>query len=390
MKWINFLHLYQPVNTNNEYIKDATERAYKRIIRGLEEHPNIKFTLNITGCLLLRWEDLGYENLYERLKKLINRGQIELVGSAAYHPILPLLPNEEIIRQIRENESIIKKYLGSDIKLKGFFLPEMAYSAAVAKIIKKLGYKWLILDSFSYRGNEREKNINPDLDYRDSANLKIVFRSRQYSNCYLPDILPKLIDDKKNQIIITATDAEIYGLRHEDPTAEFEKLLKHPGLETQTISEYLVKRQPIKKIKLVASSWESSRKEIKRGLPFAVWQNPENKIQKLLWEFARLALKLEKENRKDKNSYWARWHLVRGLASCTFWWASGKDFRHVFGPVAWNPDEIDKGTNELVRVIRSLDGSGTKRAKIQAERLYIKIKKMVWERHWCYYWRRNF
>lgn len=381
MQWINFLHLYQPANNNGDHIREATEKSYQRILRGLEEHPDTKFTFNISGSLLLRWEDLGYEKLFTRVKHLINKKQLELTGSAAYHPILPLLSDQEIIWQIKENEKIIKRLIDKNIKLTGFFLPEMAYDLPTAKIIKKLGYKWLILDDFAYQGKEKENDIDYNQSYEDQAGLKIAFRSRSLSGSYIPDMLNNHLKSKAiNETIITATDAEIYGLRHEDPTAEFEKILKLK-LKTLTISEYLKTLTKNKKIKLVDSSWESTVSEIKNGLPFAVWYNPKNKIQKLLWELADQAIYFEAKHKKDKNHYWSRWHLVRGLASCTFWWASGKDFRQVFGPIAWNPDEIDKGTNELIRAIRSLETVSAKE-KINAEKLYAKIRLLVWEAHW--------
>ena len=61
--WINFLHIYQPINTDAYIIKEATDKSYWRIINALNEHPKINFTLNISGCLLLRWEELGYKKL---------------------------------------------------------------------------------------------------------------------------------------------------------------------------------------------------------------------------------------------------------------------------------------------------------------------------------------
>jgi len=73
------------------------------------------------------------------------------------------------------------------------------------------------------------------------------------------------------------------------------------------------------------------------------------------------------------------------LASCTFWWASAHDFR-LYGPLAWNPDEIEKGANELIRSVRALNDPRTRQAKIKAEKLYIKIKQLIWHKHWHYYW----
>ena len=144
MQWINFLHFYQPANIDAFVIKEATEQSYLRILRGLEKNKNIKFTANINGCLMLRWEELGYANVLEIIKKLVKRGKLELTGTAAYHPILPLIPKEEAKTQIRENEKIIKRLLGN-VKLRGFFMPEMAYGPEAAKLIKMLGYEYLIL-----------------------------------------------------------------------------------------------------------------------------------------------------------------------------------------------------------------------------------------------------
>jgi hypothetical protein len=80
--------------------------------------------------------------------------------------------------------------------------------------------------------------------------------------------------------------------------------------------------------------------------------------------------------------------MVRGLASCTFWWASAKDFKHNFGPYAWNPDEIERGLEELIRSIRSLENEKLRADKLKAEKIYLKIKAMIWKRHWQYYWKK--
>ncbi|MFA4834207.1 MAG: polysaccharide deacetylase family protein [Patescibacteria group bacterium] len=387
MLWINFLHLYQPVNTDARFIKEATELSYSRIIRALEEHPNLKFTLNITGALILRWEELGYGDLLKRLNNLREKGQIELTGTAAYHPLLPLIPKEEVIRQIKENEEILQKHFGKNFRPRGFFIPEMAYGAKVAKIIKKLGYEWIILDEIANGGKLGETDFNKIYEDRNSG-LKIIFRSRRFSESFVPQTLNKISIEKSDNLIITATDAELYGLRHNDQTGEFENILKNPDLETKTISEFIDEREKAEKIKPLSGSWVSTEEELKNGQPYILWSDKKNKIQKNIWKLANLAYKTAEKYKKDDNAYWARWHLVRGLASCSFWWASGKDFSHIFGPLSWNPDEIERGVNELIRAVRALDDANTRKTKIKAEKLYLKIKKLVWKKHWTYYWKK--
>ncbi|MDD5032126.1 MAG: polysaccharide deacetylase family protein [Patescibacteria group bacterium] len=389
MLWINFLHLYQPVNTDAYFIKEATELSYARIIRAIEEHPNLKFTLNITGALILRWGELGYKDLLVRLNNLKEKGQVELTGTAAYHPLLPLIPKEEVARQIKENEEILKKHFGENFHPKGFFLPEMAYGPKVAKIIKKLGYEWIILDEIANGGKLGETDFNKVYEDKNSG-LKIIFRSRPLSESYVPETLNKIMaKEKDNNLVITATDAELYGLRHNDPTAEFEKILKNPNLGTKTISEFIDEHKETEKIKPVAGSWISTEEELKNNEPYLLWSDKKNKIQKNIWELANLPYKTTAKYKKDINAYWARWHLVRGLASCTFWWASGKDFSHIFGPLSWNPDEIERGINELIRAVRTLDDASTKKTKIKSEKLYLKIKQLIWKKHWTYYWKKT-
>lgn len=406
MLWLNFLHFYQPANIEDYKIKEALDKSYWRLVRLIEEHPNLKMTWNISGCLLERLADLGQNDFLRRVKNLVSRGQIELTGSAAYHGLLPLLPESEIISQIKINETILKKHFGVHFKKAGFFLPEMAYSPAVAKIIKKLGYHWLILDEAA-RGQGFEKDFNFDSVYIDAASkLEIVFRSRGVSNAYPPDKLLaflkkgtgdfKKVSLFKDKIFITATDAELYGLRHQDPTGEIERIVKDKNLKTETISEF-IKNHKLKKgklglkpapIKIYASSWESTPVEIKYKQAYNLWLDPKNKIQVYLWQLANLCLALDKPGQKDKNYYWYRWHLVRGLASCTFWWASGKDFSEEYGPYAWSPDDIERGLEDLVRSVRSLSDLKTKKNKLAAEHYYLKIKELIWSDHWKKHWQK--
>ena len=385
MLWLNFFHFYQPANSE---ILNATQKSYERIIRAIEENNNIFFTANITGCLLMRLdEDLGRVDLIRRIKRLILKGKLELVGSASYHALLPLVDLKIVREQIQENEETLKKYFGKNIKLKGFFSPEMAYCPRVAKLIKKLNYEWIILDEISVFG-ELDK-LNFDKNYIDQASgLKVIFRNRKISQQYAPEVLLKNKINKN--LLITATDAELYGLHHLDHNANFEKLLKNLDtlkIKTLTISQFLREQKNIdtKKIKLKKSSWESSEIELKNSEPYLLWDDPKNKIQKMLWDLAKYAQFIYFKNQKAPNVCWSRWHLMRGLASCTFWWASKRNMGHVFGPVAWNPDQIELGANELVRAIRDLEESTKLEVKLKAEKMYLDIIKALWHEHWTSY-----
>lgn len=388
MKWINFLHFYQPANSDHLIIKEALDKSYYRLVRLMEENSNLHMTWNISGCLLERLKDAGENDFIVRVRKLIENGQVEITSTAAYHAFLPLIPEKEVIYQIKKNEKILQDILGLENKPEGFFLPEMAYSSEVAKVVKELGYKWIIVDEYSCANNEQLQDSDIFVD-KDSG-LKVVFRNRLISTSYPPVVVKDLISkEEERKVIITATDAELYGLRHEDHDADVEKVAAMKELETYTISGFIESKEreiKAKEVKLVASSWETLSEDLKNDKPFILWNDRDNEIHQTLWKFTNFIISLDEKVRNDDNYYWYRWHLVRGIASCTYWWASAYDFSKVFGPHAWNPDGIERGIVDMVKAVRSLDDFETKEFKLEAEKYYLTINKLIWEEHWSKHW----
>lgn len=376
--WVNFLHIYQPPWQQAGVIQQVASESYEYLLTLLEKHKDFRATINITGNLIEQLDNQR-PDLLPRIKKLVSRGKIELTGSAKYHALLPLIPKDEIIRQIKLNKEVLSKYFPKT-KINGFYLPEMSYSNDVAKIIKSLGYKWIILDPINYKGT-----VDNDLLYKiDKIGLKVIFRNRQISKAYpAEEIYNKLKNIEVDETIITATDGEMYGHFHEDWQGHIEKVSRDKRVPILTVSQYLDSLKKLKSIKLRSASWESTEAEIKNKIPYILWNDPKNKIHKLLWEFVDSSYKLLKKYKKDQNYKWARNHLDRGLSSCTFWWASAKQ-PSIFSPLTWNPDMIDNGSEELIKVSRSLS-SASRIEKIEMEKLYVNIKKTTWVKHWAKY-----
>lgn len=375
--WVNFLHMYQPPLQDKGVLAQVSIESYDYLLTLLEKYPQYKLTLNICGSLL---EQLDQEQnkLLVRLQKLVKAKRIELVGSAYYHPILPLLNRAEVIRQIRLNEEAIRKYFPNS-SCQGFYLPEMAYSLAVAKIIKSLSYSWLILDPIHSLIKTRA-----DQYYQlKNLGLKVVFRDREVSKAYPPEWIYNHLKNKENKIIISATDAEIYGHFHQDRQGYIEKILQNPNLEVQTIGHYLRGAKKFIDISLRPASWESSAKELAQGKPYSMWADPKNIIHNHLWLLVALATKLIKRHPKDQNIFWARQHLDRGLASCTWWWATSRKLS-AFSPASWNPEIVERGAKELISSVRSIQ-KAKPAEKIKAEKIYLEIIKNTWLFHWQKY-----
>ncbi|MFX0060247.1 MAG: hypothetical protein ACFE8J_18275, partial [Candidatus Heimdallarchaeota archaeon] len=142
-------HIYQPPVQIPAVIKQIVEESYKPIINTLHNHPEAKITLNINGTLTEQLNDFGYDELIESISILAKRGQIEFTGSGKFHPLLPLIPEPEIKRQIRLNNATNRHFFGKVFNPKGFFPPEMAISEEVLDTVKKSGFEWIIMSGIA-------------------------------------------------------------------------------------------------------------------------------------------------------------------------------------------------------------------------------------------------
>lgn len=380
MYWVNILQFWQPCTIERETLDVVVEESYLPLINTLKKNPRAKLTLNINAGLIKSLFESGYQGLINDLSNLIKRKQIEVTGSSAYHCLLPLLPEKEIIRQIKLNQEINQQYLGKCYRPTGFFPPEMAYNNKVGKIIKKLGFKWVVLDELSYNGKLGQVEYQTKYKIKD-LNLIFIPRQRKASKSYVPYTVRDLLaETNPPSILITGTDSELYGHRHQDQENVFNKLVKNQKLKMITVSQLIKLYKKTKTLEVLPSTWDTLPQEMQRKAYFSLWYSRKNKIQQWLWQLTYLALELTDKHQKDVNYYWSRLHLDRGMTSCTYWWASGRDFR-LFGPPAWHPEQIERGAMELIKSIRSLE-SVSPRTKLKAEKIYQKIIKRIWNLHW--------
>jgi len=353
MKWANFLHFYQPANQQPDILEAIVAQSYRPIIEGIKNHKDVHLTININGALFELLHKYGYEDLIKDLRDLVTEGRIEITGSAKYHALLPLISDEEIIRQIELNTETLKHFLG-DYTPNGFFAPEMAYDERVGKIIENLGFKWIILDEISCGGEVGH------VDYSQiykiyNTNLKVFFRDRRLSNLIMSAIVRSretLLDAMQKDMatgnyIVTAMDAETFG--HHRPGLEkmlFE-IFETKEFELTKISD-LEKFYKLKEeISPARATWASSKEDIEHNIQFLSWNDPENIIHKWQWAFTNLVL-AEVQNMDQKHP---RYEIVRkkmdiGIASDHFWWASAKPW--------WSLEMIEYGAYTLLDTLRHI------------------------------------
>ena len=93
------LHNHQPVGNFGWVLAEVFDQAYAPMIDALERHPGVRLSLHYTGPLL-RWLVAERPDAIERLRGLVSRGQVEILGGGFYEPVLASLPERDRIGQL--------------------------------------------------------------------------------------------------------------------------------------------------------------------------------------------------------------------------------------------------------------------------------------------------
>jgi len=357
------LHIYQPPTQKPTILKQIISESYQPLFDLLNRESYAKLTLNINGSLLELLDFYQEKKLLDSINSLVKNKQIDLLGSSCYHAILPLIPEDEIARQIQLNEQQITSNFGENaLSSRGFWLPEMAYDFRVIDSLEKKNYSWTVISSVATPTEELPDNYIPMIN----DNFIIYFRNDLLSN--LISFKKPTVDEfykemkgtkdpsKDDYYLILAMDGETYGHHVKGLIEDFLEPLIHRIKNDENIKLIKIAELPSifqerKHIIARSSTWSTSEEDLQRGVPFPLWSDPENKIHNLqlrvmnhtlyLVSHAESICKIGEINGDVQEKFdQARNWLDKGLHSCQLWWASGKPW--------YSAEMILKGLNQLI------------------------------------------
>jgi len=290
------LHIYQPPTQFPDVFKEIAKDSYSKILRLLARYSEARVTVNAPASLIEQLDQYHYSHLLELLRKLVSSRQVELLGSAAYHPLLFKLPGGEIRRQIRLNERINRRYFGAAWAPRGFFPPELGASDRVLEIIEALGYHWVILEEIS---GVAPATAGTRVFRRKGGRLGVLFRNRALSLGVAFGKLTSFAALKAQaggrKAVILALDGETFGWHRPQQLGLLEELFSEArhnrGLSLLTLSE-LTERIPAgSEVTIGKTSWGERVVEGGR-VYFPRWEDPGNIIHQMQWDLTDLAIKV--------------------------------------------------------------------------------------------------
>ncbi len=138
------VHSHQPVGNFGFVFEEAYAKAYDPFLRVLERHPGVRLSLHYSGSLL-DWLLEHQPEFIKRVRTLVARGQVELLASGYYEPILPLIPEGDRQGQIAQMRAALKTHFGAEST--GLWLTERVWEPDLPATLQRAGIAYTMVDA---------------------------------------------------------------------------------------------------------------------------------------------------------------------------------------------------------------------------------------------------
>ncbi|MEN2983840.1 MAG: alpha-amylase/4-alpha-glucanotransferase domain-containing protein [Dictyoglomaceae bacterium] len=148
-------HNHQPIGNFDFVIEKAYNLAYKPLINFFLKNPDFPFSIHFSG-FLLQWLENKHPEYFKNLKILSERGQMEIFSGGFYEPILPIIPDEDKVLQIKKLNKYIWNKFGQ--KPKGMWLAERVWEPHLVKFLAESEIEYTVLDDTHFLST----GLNPE------------------------------------------------------------------------------------------------------------------------------------------------------------------------------------------------------------------------------------
>jgi 4-alpha-glucanotransferase len=357
------LNLHQPAGNlegllhDNEWEAREILLALDRIPRSLWEFEDVaRVHLALSGTLL---ETLSNPEFQQRVYGIVKCGDLlwqlqnnktfQILGTGYYHPVLPLIP-------AADREAHMARWLGIARHLfwrnqfSGFWPPEMAFTMELIPLLKRLGYRYVLVDSNHVEPvtpmRWEEVRYRPHLARYGEDEIIVVVRDRELSYAQESGMDPGWFINEAHQrtrhctvppLITTCTDGDNGGwFRNLNSNSNFWGVFYQPLLErvkrkqTQIkpvfIDDYLNEHGPHGYVTVREGAWNTGWHH---GTGFLQWtgsQSQKDALQRVA-ETSRAVHEARDRATSNVNHgqllheiEQAYWRVLRAQTSCNFFW----------------------------------------------------------------------
>jgi 4-alpha-glucanotransferase len=362
--WALVLNLHQPAG-NFEHMLAHEEWEAKEILWAMDRIPRSLWAyedvgrvhLSVSGTLL---ETLSSPSFQERVYGTVdcgsllwflqNRKIIDILGTGYYHPVFPLIPPADWDEHLERWRGLAGHVFHRG-DFGGFWPPEMGFSMELIPHLKRMGYRYVLVDCAHVRPVGGEMTW-PQLVYRPhiarygGEEIVVVVRDRDLSDAqesgmelgwFREEMRRRTAECDFPPLVTTATDGEnggwfrntghnfwtqfylplLDGVRGDDPS----------GIRPTFIDDYLDRHGVHSEVTVGPGAWNTGWHH---GHGFLQWTGSQAQ-RDMLTRLGELSQAVH-AGRRDAGGTGATnpelyrlldtayWHVLRAETSCNFFW----------------------------------------------------------------------
>ena len=353
------LHMHQPPGNlqllidENPWEAEQIIRCYERAARYAGRYQDIAHLhVGFSGILLEQFLDPKIVDAYRHiidipamLELYRNTHNVELIGMGYYHPIFPLIPQQDWEDHLLLGRQIMQQAFGRAPR--GFWPPEMAFTMEMIPALIKAGYEYVVVDSVHVQPADGTQDIyQPYKTCHEGECITVIPRDRDLSNAQESGLNPGWFANEVQQkvwqsprpheprLVTTWSDGENGGwFRQTDESSGFFGYFFAPYMEharhgeypsrTVSLAEYLKEHQAEQTAHVQTGAWNVGDTS---GYDFAQWAGSDSqrkaveKVVQVSQRYHQLALQKSQEKTVTKLLEEARHVLLEGQTSCYLFW----------------------------------------------------------------------
>jgi alpha-amylase/alpha-mannosidase (GH57 family) len=358
------LNLHQP-SGNLEALLDSNEWEAKELLFALDRIPRSfwgyedvgRVHLSLSGTLL---ETLARPDFQQRIHGIVKCGDllwhlqndrtIQVLGTAYYHPVLPLVPAADWDEQLGRWLGLAR-HLFWRPGFSGFWPPEMGFCMELIPVLKRLGYQYVLVDSRHVVPvtpmRWEELRYRPHVARYGGDEIVVVVRDRELSDAqhsgmdtgwFMHEVHERTKVCDFAPLVTTATDGDNGGwFRNISDKGNFWGVFYKPLLETVRrgetevrptfIDDYLREHGPHGEVRVESGAWNTGWHS---GADFTQWTGSQQQKDALkrvgetseAFHAAKSRLGHAAATNPDLQHRLseAQWRLLRAETSCNFFW----------------------------------------------------------------------
>jgi alpha-amylase/alpha-mannosidase (GH57 family) len=336
--------------------------AYDRIPRFLWGYEDVaRVHLSLSGTLLETLSSPDFQsNVYgivdcgSLLWHLQNERIIDILGTGYYHPVFPLIPEADRPEHLSRWQGIAKHLFWRN-QFQGFWPPEMGFSMELIPLLKRFGYRFVIVDSEHVEPvtpmSWHELRYRPHIARYGDDEIIVVVRDRELSDAqesgmdyiwFIKEVAQRTQWCDFEPLVTTCTDGENGGwFRNTSNEVNFfgsfyKELLDEARQDALVrpvfIKDYLDKHGAQGEVRVKTGAWNTGWHHGRDFLQWTGSQAQKDSLERVKAVSAEVHQAMQEAAERELGDQEqavleeAHWRLLRAETSCNFYW--GEDWVH--------------------------------------------------------------